>query len=40
MRRGRGYRLVGELNLSRSFGDFKHKPSISIVPEVRRYSKS
>ena len=32
MKKGKEYRLGGEINLSRAFGDFKHKPIISAAP--------
>jgi serine/threonine protein phosphatase PrpC len=39
MRRGKEYRLAGEINVSRAFGDFKHKPIITSNPEVKRFLK-
>lgn len=39
LKRGKQYRLNGEINLSRSFGDQSLKPSLSSSPEVIELSR-
>lgn len=40
IKRGKEYRLDGEINISRSFGDFKYKPAVSSVPEIKRFCRA
>ncbi len=39
-KRGNQYRINGELNISRSIGDRKHKGYMSAEPDIYKFEKS